>query len=154
MQDLREIEAIKQLKYKYLRCVDLKRWDELRECFAEDATSAYGDGQYSFRGREQIMEFLIARMDRPTFITFHHCHHPEIQLTSSTTAVGIWAMEGMGIDLQAGTINHCAAYYHDEYVQRNGQWQIALTGYDYLYDAVQSLADTPSLRLTQNRFAK
>ena len=63
-------------------------------------------------------------------------------------------MEGMGIDLQAGTINHCAAYYHDEYVQRNGQWQIALTGYDYLYDAVQSLADTPSLRLTQNRFAK
>jgi len=28
-QDLVEIEAIKRLKYRYLRCLDLKLWDEL-----------------------------------------------------------------------------------------------------------------------------
>ena len=29
MDELAEIEAIKRLKYKYLRCVDTKNWDEL-----------------------------------------------------------------------------------------------------------------------------
>ena len=31
MVDLQEIEAIKRLKYKYMRCIDEKRWDELAE---------------------------------------------------------------------------------------------------------------------------
>ena len=45
MIDRQELEAIKRLKYRYFRCLDLKRWDELKECFVEDATSAYGGGE-------------------------------------------------------------------------------------------------------------
>jgi hypothetical protein len=40
MAQLEEIEAIKQLKYRYFRCLDSKRWAELAECFAPDATSS------------------------------------------------------------------------------------------------------------------
>ena len=40
MIDLRELEAIKRLTYRYIRCLDLKRWDELQECVVEDATAA------------------------------------------------------------------------------------------------------------------
>jgi hypothetical protein len=58
MNELIELEAIKRLKYKYLRCLDLKRWADLAECFTADATSAYGGGKYSFEGRDAIMDFL------------------------------------------------------------------------------------------------
>ena len=48
MDELREIEAIKRLKYKYMRCLDQKGWAELAECFTEDATTSYGGGKYAF----------------------------------------------------------------------------------------------------------
>ena len=36
--DLATIEEIRQVKYRYSRCVDLKLWDELAEVFTPDAT--------------------------------------------------------------------------------------------------------------------
>ena len=44
--DLNELEAIKRLKYRYVRSLDLKLWDELEQCLTEDCHSAYGDGQF------------------------------------------------------------------------------------------------------------
>ena len=45
LQEFREIEAIKALKYKYMRSIDQKLWDTMRECFTEDATTAYSGGR-------------------------------------------------------------------------------------------------------------
>ncbi len=45
MSKLEEIEAIKQLKYAYLRCLDRKDWAGLAETLAEDATSAHDSGK-------------------------------------------------------------------------------------------------------------
>ncbi len=154
MPDLQEIEAIKRLKYKYFRCLDLKLWDEMRECFVEEATSAYGDGKYSFNGREQILKFLKEFMDRPTVLSAHHGHHPEIDITSATTAVGIWALADVFIDLDANITLRGAAFYRDEYVKVNGMWKIKSTGYRRTYEEVESRTDTPSLKITANGFVK
>ena len=59
MFDLQEIEAIKRLKYKYMRCLDNKLWDEMAECFAEDATCSYSGGKYEFSGREAILKVHV-----------------------------------------------------------------------------------------------
>ena len=40
--DLTALEAIRRVKYRYLRCVDLKLWDEMAEVFTPDATADYG----------------------------------------------------------------------------------------------------------------
>ncbi|MBI4515456.1 MAG: nuclear transport factor 2 family protein [Deltaproteobacteria bacterium] len=154
MYDLQEIEAIKRLKYKYFRCLDQHSWAELRETFTEDAASAYGGGKYSFQGREQIMRFLIDAMDRPTFMSAHHGHHPEIEITGPATAVGIWALSDYVIDLDAGITLRGAAFYRDEYVKVDGQWKIKFTGYERTFEEIESRADSPSLQLTDNRFAK
>ncbi len=154
MYDLQEIEAIKRLKYKYFRCLDTKRWDEMRECFIEDATAAYSSGKYSFDGREQILKFLVDAMDRPTVLSAHHGHHPEIEITSATTAVGVWALADTFIDLQAGITVRGAAYYRDDYVKVNGQWKIKSTGYERTFEEIEKRADIPSLQITENRFAK
>src|SRR3989442_7414485 len=93
MQRLLEIEAIKQLKYRYMRGVDEKRWDQIETCFVPDATSAYSGGKYAFTGRDAIMKFLTESMGRPTFLSGHRVTQPENDLTSDTTATGIWAPE-------------------------------------------------------------
>lgn len=153
MIDLQELEAIKQLKYKYLRCVDQKRWDELETCFAENATAAYSDGKYSYTGREAIMKFLREAMSPPSMITSHRVHHPEIELTGETTATGIWALEDTVIETNANITLRGAAFYEDEYVKVDGRWLIESTGYKRTYEEVFSRTDVPSLQLTSNCWA-
>lgn len=152
MYDLQEIEAIKRLKYRYFRCLDLKRWDEMRDCFVEDATCAYGGGKFSFNGREQIMKFLIDALDRPNLLTAHQGHHPEIDLTGKGTATGIWALQDVVIDTEGKTTLRGAAFYYDEYVKVGGEWKIKSTGYERTFEEIESRTDTPSLILTENRF--
>ena len=46
---LKDIESIKSLKGKYLRCLDSKLWGTIGECFCEDVTTSYSDGKLSYR---------------------------------------------------------------------------------------------------------
>ena len=122
MADLGEIEAIKRLKYKYFRTLDLKKWDEMAECFTEDAKTSYSAGKYSFEGRDTIMGFLKQGLGTDR-ISMHQGHHPEIELTSDTTATGRWALQDYVIDLKRNTSLFGAAFYEDEYVKVNGEWK-------------------------------
>jgi len=146
--DMVEIEAIKRLKYKYLRCLDQKLWDELADCFVDDATSAYGGGKYSFEGRDEILEFLRDAMGADTFHSSHQVHQPEIDLTSETTATGIWALQDIVIDTKWEITIRGAAFYEDKYVKQDGAWKIQHTGYRRIYEEVQSRKDAPGLELT------
>ena len=67
--DLVEIELVKRLKYKYMRCLDQKRWDEIATCFTEDATCSYSGGKYAFQGRDAIVDFLRKAMGAPSFLS-------------------------------------------------------------------------------------
>ena len=40
--DLAALEEIRRVKYRYLRCVDLKLWEEIGQVFTPDATASYG----------------------------------------------------------------------------------------------------------------
>ena len=139
MNALEEIEAIRQLKYRYLRGVDLKLWDLLASTFATDAVSAYDSGKNAYVGRDAIVAWLRKAMDNHV-ITMHQVHHPEIELTSAMTATGTWYLEDRVIndgpalpEMPAHSILFGTAYYSDEYVKRDGNWQIAKTGYERVY---------------------
>jgi hypothetical protein len=154
MVELRELEAIKRLKYKYMRCLDQKRWDELAECFTEDATSAYGGGKFSFEGRDAIMEFLRNAMGADSFLSTHTIHQPEIEFTSETTATGVWALHDTVIETKANIVIRGAAFYEDQYVKVDGEWKIRSTGYERIYEETLSRGDIPSLKLTENRWTR
>ena len=146
--NLVEIEAIKRLKHRYMRCVDQKLWDELAECFVEDATAAYGGGKYSYTGRDAIMDFLRRSMGADSFHSSHRVTQPEIDLTSPTSARGVWALNDVVIDTQFDITISGAAFYEDEYVKVDGEWKIKHTGYKRTYEEMQSRKDVPSLQLT------
>ena len=138
LQELCEIEAIKALKYKYMRSIDCKLWDVMRECFTPDATTAYSGGKYSFEGIDAIMNFMTESMSRGSFLSSHRVHHPEIQLTSDTTATGTWALEDYVVDTKHDLTIHGAAFYEDRYVKVDGDWKIQHTGYERTFEEMGS----------------
>src|SRR2546429_2864827 len=89
---LEDVEAIKRLKYRYWRCLDLKLWDELAGCFTDDATADYGEGRDHLAGAGAILPLLPEALGRGAgSVTIHHRHHPQIELPRETTARGTWA---------------------------------------------------------------
>jgi bile-acid 7alpha-dehydratase len=152
--DLQELEAIKRLKYKYLRCLDQKLWDEIGTCFTPDARCCYSGGKYAFDGRDAIVDFLRKAMGAPSFYSSHRVHHPEIEFTSDTTAVATWALEDQVIETKAQITIRGAAFYHDEYLKVGGAWLIRSTGYQRTFEEMESRKDRPSLRLTQSAWEK
>jgi SnoaL-like domain len=135
--DLVDLELIKQLKHKYMRCLDQKRWDEIAECFTEDAVASYSAGKYAFDGRAAIVGFFRTAMDRKSFLSSHRVHQPEIVLTSPTTATGVWAMEDYVIDTERNITIHGAAFYSDDYVKLGDRWLISRIGYERTFEEVQ-----------------
>jgi hypothetical protein len=143
-----EIEDIKRLKYKYMRCVDKKLWEEMAEVFIPEATAAYSAGHYSYSGRDEIIAWLKKGMERDTLHTSHSLHQPEIELVSADRATGVWKLEDIVVDVEYGITISGAAFYDDRYVKRDGRWLIEHTGYERIFEQMESRNDTPSLELT------
>ena len=146
--DLVEIALIERLKYRYMRCLDQKLWDEMAECLAEDAVAAYSGGKYTFEGREAILEFFRQAMGSTSFLSSHRVHHPEIDLTGPTTARGTWALDDVVVDASRDFALRGAAFYTDEYVKRDGRWLIARTAYKRTFEEVWSRSQPGPHRLT------
>ncbi len=154
--DLAAIEEIRQVKHRYLRCVDLKLWDDLAEVFTPDATADYGTPALGkplrLAGRDQIVAFLRDSLGR-SIITVHFASQPEIAVDGDT-ASGTWAFEDTVIATEHRMVITGAAFYEDRYRRGgDGRWRIAHTGYVRTYEATMSLDDLPSFRITSNRWA-
>jgi SnoaL-like protein len=140
-----EIEAIKRLKYRYVRCLDQKLWSELEGCFTSDATASYGGGAYEFEGRDAILAFLRDSMGSEAFLSSHRVHHPEVDLTGLRTARGVWALDDVVILTELGITIRGAAFYTDEYVKDDAGWLIRSTGYKRTFEELQPRGDDITL---------
>jgi uncharacterized protein (TIGR02246 family) len=117
-----DIEAIKQLKARYFRTMDSKDWAAMRQVFTDDVvmdTSSSGGGVVA--GADEFMTFLQGVIG--DVVTVHHGHMPEIEVTSPTTATGIWAMEDM-LRWPDGSEMHGYGHYHEAYEKVDGEWRI------------------------------
>ncbi|AXB41146.1 nuclear transport factor 2 family protein [Amycolatopsis albispora] len=154
--DLAALEEIKRLKYRYLRCVDTKDWDDLAGALTADAVADYGTPSYGkplvLTGRDAILEFLRNTLG-PEIITTHFACQPEIDIDGDR-ATGTWAFQDLVIATEHRVVIAGAAFYEDTYHRGDdGRWRIAHTGYQRTYEATHSLDDLPSFRLTANRWA-
>ena len=118
-----DIEALKQLKARYCRTMDTKDWAAMRQVFSDDVTmDTVASGGSVMTGADDFLIFLVEAIGDVS--TVHQCHTPEIELTSATTAVGIWAMEDM-LRFPDGSELHGYGHYHETYIARNGEWRIS-----------------------------
>lgn len=150
-EQLLAIEEIKRTFAGRLRCMDTKDWDSYAAFHTDDVVSdswrSQGAAQPSGGGKADapvtggaaLTAAIRATLDGERPVTsVHHGHTPEIELTSDTTARGVWAMEdrlwwrrdggaGGSDDEHSGTEEwlHGYGHYHEEYRKVGGRWLIS-----------------------------
>jgi hypothetical protein len=124
VQQLLDIEQIKQLKARYFRLMDMKQWDDWGMVFATDCVMEVPEADMVNHGREEIVTNVSTALVGAR--TAHHGHMPEIEITSDTTATGIWSMEDMLQWPEGGPMRtlHGYGHYHETYEKLDGDWRI------------------------------
>src|SRR4051812_1739408 len=122
MENIVDIEAIKQLKARYFRTMDTKDWAAMRQVFADDVVMDTTEaGGNLITGADEFMAFLEGTLKNN--LTVHQGHMPEIELTSRTSARGIWSLQDL-IRWPDGTEMVGYGHYHETYEKTGGEWRI------------------------------
>lgn len=126
---LADLMEIHQLKARYLRYVDTKQWEPMRDVFTDDFVFFLENAALPTTTKPQ-------RTDADSFIenvskhlqnavTVHHGHMPEIEFTGDRTATGIWSMYDWVDDFVGGRAFHGFGHYHEDYLKGDdGVWRI------------------------------
>lgn len=125
IQQLVDIEAIKQLKGSYCRCVAIEDWDTFFTLFTEDLEFITpGDGKVH-TPRSAFYAMHKANLQDPKVWGVVHCYTPMITVTGPDTAQGVWGMEDVhiypGTDPHVG--HHGYGFYHEDYVRTAEGWK-------------------------------
>jgi len=125
-----EIEQIKQLKARYFRFLDTRRWKDIRGLFTDDFVwyEVAGDGKKPrWASADAFITWVSGAYDPDKVMSVHQGKMPEIELTSDTTARGIWEMSDW-VDYPQKHAHYGWGYYYDEYAKgRDGAWRIKST---------------------------
>ena len=125
--ELVEIEAIKQLKARYFRLLDQKRWEEWGQVFTEDAELDTTQETPAARATGRAAIVAMVSLAVGDAVTVHHGHMPEIELQGVGRARGIWAMEDH-LEFPGDPpplVVHGRGHYLEEYEKgEDGAWRI------------------------------
>ena len=118
-----DLEAIRQLKARYFRTMDTKDWDGYRRVFADQVVVDTSEaGGALVEGADAFVAYVREALDGA--VTLHQGHMPEIELTSATTATGIWALNDIVV-FPNGMRLDGYGHYHETYEKVDGEWRIA-----------------------------
>ena len=131
-----DIDDIKRVKYRYLRALDTKHWDDFADTLTEDIAGDYGSSlgeEHRFTDRDTLVEFMRTSMPADV-ITDHRVTHPEIDVDGDE-ATAIWYLQDKVIVPKFDFMLIGAGFYRDRYRRTADGWKISVTGYDRTYDA-------------------
>lgn len=125
VQQLLDIEAIKQLKGRYCICVANEQWDTFFTLFTEDLEFVTPSGEKVYTPRSEFHAMHKKSLQDPKVWGVVRCFTPIITITGPDTASGIWAMEDVhiypGSDPHVG--HHGYGHYHENYVRTADGWR-------------------------------
>jgi hypothetical protein len=138
-----DIEQICQLKYRYLRTLDTKQWDEFAACFLPEATGDYNG--LLFEDRAALVTYMRENLGEG-MLTMHQVHHPEIAVEGDV-ATGRWYLQDKVIVPAFQFMLEGAAFYEDRYRRTAAGWRVAHTGYRRTFEITYNLADLPGFKV-------
>lgn len=121
---LEALEAIRQLKHRYLNACDLKQVEVIRDCFAEGEILIDYGPLGSFRDRDSFLALYQELACQPRVIDIHHGANPEIELLGEDQARGRWALYYFNLDAESGATRQLGGIYQDRYRCIAGQWKL------------------------------
>jgi hypothetical protein len=133
-EQLVEIEKIKRVKYRYYRLLDLKRFDEIPNCFTPDIQLVAAAGKHVIVGIDNLVGMLRSHLSDQRILTFHRIGQGEVDITSRDTATATWGQDDISISLVDDIIIRGAMYYEDQFRKVDGQWLISHSKYSRIYE--------------------
>jgi hypothetical protein len=122
MELVDELRAVEELKARYCRTLDLKDWTAFRAVFTDDFMSdTSASGGSVIEGADQFVAFV--RRALATAVTVHQVQQPEIELSSTTSASGVWAMLDV-VRFSPWITMHGFGHYYETYEKVDGDWRI------------------------------
>src|SRR3978361_312348 len=131
-----DTDEIMRVKYRYLRALDTKHWDEFADTLTEDVIGDYGESlgeEHHFTDRATLVEFMRTPMPADV-ITDHRVTHPEIDVDGDE-ATATWYLQDKVIVPKFDFLLIGAGFYHDRYRRTADGWRISVTGYNRTSDA-------------------
>ena len=130
VEQLADLEAIRQLKARYCRYIDTKQWEQLANLFADDVRFDGFGSAPNGSGKDAFLNGVRARL-KDAF-SMHHCHTPDIVFIDRDCARGIWTMEDylewpqpIGLaDFPNARAMQGFGHYEDEYHRVDGAWKM------------------------------
>ena len=144
-----DIDEIMRVKYRYLRALDTKHWDEFADTLTEDIVSDYGSSlgeEHRFTDRDTLVEFMRNSMPA-NVLTEHRVTHPEIDVDGDD-ATGTWYLQDRVIVPDFNFMLYGAAFYHDRYRRTADGWRICATGYQRTYEVNMSTESITNFKVT------
>lgn len=150
------LEAIRRVKARYFRFVDTKDWERLALLFTRDARFDRGFGRIVrnpvtqawsapppagpeiVQGRNEIVEMIRTAVGE--LWTVHQGFMPELEITGSNHASGIWAMADELRSADGSLILAGRGHYHDDYRREDGAWRISYSRLTRLH--IQHMGNT------------
>jgi hypothetical protein len=137
LTELRDREALRQLKARYFETLDLHDWDGFRSLLADDgrfelveqsAWPLLQSRPEPFEGADAFVAATAAVLDPAR--TVHHGHTSELVVTSPTEAHGTWVLRDYvewAPDPESGRRRGMKGYgiYEEPYRKVDGAWRIA-----------------------------
>lgn len=127
LQALEDIEAIRQLKARYLFCCDRKDATGMRACFMDGKVEIDYGVVGQFDNADALVKIFVEVGCHDYMVEMHHGVNPQIERISEKLARGTWGLHYFLINTRDRTMTQLAGYYEDEYARAASGWKISKT---------------------------
>jgi hypothetical protein len=127
VQRLEDIEAIRQLKARYLFCCDRKDPQGARACFVDGAMLIDYGPIGTFDNADAMIKLFAEIGCQDHMVEMHHGVNAQIEILDPLRAKGTWSLHYFLIDTRSRSLTQLGGYYEDEYRKMSGTWKISGT---------------------------
>jgi hypothetical protein len=127
VERMEDIEAIRQLKARYLNACDRQDPLAVRACFADGEVSI----EVGHLGVYDTADAFVAMFTQAGCHDFvldkHQGGNAEIDIVGDSHAKALWCLDYRNINTRDRTLTLLSLLYHDEYEKIGGAWKIRRT---------------------------
>jgi hypothetical protein len=139
---LEAIEAVRELKNRYLACCDAKDPTGMRACFADGPIHIDYGAVGTFDNADDLQALYTQMACHEHMVEMHHGSNPRIEIIDENNARGQWSISYQLINTEMNTLTQLGGEYEDEYRRIDGIWKIFATKFTATSTLAVQLSET------------
>jgi hypothetical protein len=124
VQEIEDIEKIKELQLRYWRAVDQKNPELLRSLFSPGKIRIEFEGMQTWTSRDDFVETFIALGMDPARQENHFGLNPIVHIAGADTASASWRLFMFAYNVESRTVIRITGMYDAAYIKNEGTWLI------------------------------